>query len=88
MGQTAVALTIDVEGSISKLPARIDYLLKLFANVGAKATFFVLGEVAESAAQIVKEISLAGHEIGFHGYRHVPVFRLSQSELVAQLSYW
>ncbi|MCC6782845.1 MAG: DUF3473 domain-containing protein [Planctomycetes bacterium] len=45
-------------------------LLELFARRGARATFFVLGWVAERVPELVREIAAAGHEIGSHGYDH------------------
>ena len=45
-------------------------VLDLFAALGAKATFFVLGYVAEHDPRIVREIADAGHEVGCHSYMH------------------
>lgn len=46
-------------------------LLEMLADAEATATFFVLGEVAESMPDRVREIAEAGHEIGSHGYLHL-----------------
>lgn len=46
-------------------------LLEMLADTGCAATFFVLGEVAESMPERVREIADAGHEIGSHGYLHL-----------------
>lgn len=35
-----------------------------------KATFFVLGRVAERFPQLIREVHAAGHEIASHGYGH------------------
>lgn len=45
-------------------------LLALFARRGVKATFFVLGWVAERSPDLVAEIERRGHEIATHGYSH------------------
>jgi polysaccharide deactylase family protein, PEP-CTERM locus subfamily len=45
-------------------------LLALFQKHQAKATFFVLGYVAEKHPQLIREIAAAGHEIATHGYAH------------------
>jgi polysaccharide deacetylase family protein (PEP-CTERM system associated) len=55
-------------------------LLALLADRGIKATFFVLGEVAEAFPRLVRDMAAAGHEIGVHGYLHRPVFGLSREE--------
>lgn len=45
-------------------------LLNLLKKHNQKATFFVLGQIAEKYPQIIKRISQAGHEIASHGYSH------------------
>jgi polysaccharide deacetylase family protein (PEP-CTERM system associated) len=50
-------------------------LLALFADAGVRATFFVLGHLAEQHPALIREIAAAGHEIGTHGYSHTPVYR-------------
>jgi len=49
-------------------------LLNLFDEYQVKATFFVLGWVAERARGLVKEIAARGHEVACHGYSHQLVF--------------
>ncbi len=49
-------------------------LLDLFDEHQAKATFFVLGWVAEQAKDLVKEIARRGHEVASHGYSHQLVY--------------
>jgi polysaccharide deacetylase family protein (PEP-CTERM system associated) len=48
-------------------------ILELLAEHDAKATFFVLGWIAERAPNMVREICAAGHEIASHGFRHTRV---------------
>jgi len=45
-----------------------------------KATFFVLGWVAERFPQLVPEIVRQGHEIASHGYGHQLVYTLTEDE--------
>jgi len=45
-------------------------LLDVFAEKGVKATFFVLGWVAERYPELIKEIHKQGHEVASHGYAH------------------
>jgi polysaccharide deacetylase family protein (PEP-CTERM system associated) len=51
------------------------HLLEILAAAGARATFFVLGYVAERHPELVREIREAGHEIGTHGYSHTLIYR-------------
>lgn len=50
-------------------------LLQLLDEAGTKATFFVLGFVAEKHPDIIKEIEKAGHEVGTHGFSHTLIYR-------------
>lgn len=50
-------------------------LLEILADAGVRATFFVLGRVAEQHPELVRAIDAAGHEIGTHGYSHTLIYR-------------
>ncbi|MFY9572161.1 MAG: XrtA system polysaccharide deacetylase [Blastocatellia bacterium] len=50
-------------------------LLRLLKETETRATFFVLGYVAEQHPEIVREIAAAGHEIGTHGYSHTLIYQ-------------
>lgn len=45
-------------------------ILDLFKEYRTKATFFVLGTVAEWYPELIEEMKNDGHEIGIHGYSH------------------
>lgn len=64
------------------LPCRVEQntarLLQLFDDTNIKATFFVLGWVAERYPQIVRDIKAQGHEIASHGYSHRLVYKQTQ----------
>lgn len=68
------------------IPARdtvirqMEILLTLLDAHSVKATFFVLGMVAERYGELVRRIAAAGHEIASHGYSHRVVHRLSPEE--------
>jgi polysaccharide deacetylase family protein (PEP-CTERM system associated) len=55
-------------------------LLDLFDNHGVKATFFVLGWVAERFPSLVREIAARGHELASHGHGHRLVYEQSPAE--------
>jgi polysaccharide deacetylase family protein (PEP-CTERM system associated) len=55
-------------------------VLELLDRAGAKATFFVLGWVAERQPKIVSDILRAGHELGCHSYWHQRVCGLTPGE--------
>ena len=64
----------------SHLLRQTDILLNLFDQFKKKATFFVVGRVAEQFPDLVKRISNQGHEIACHGYNHLNVHQFSREE--------
>lgn len=62
----------DPEGT----PAVLDAL----EAIGARATFFMVGEQAEAHAGLAREVAERGHEIGLHGLRHVRPEELDDPE--------
>ncbi|MGH9102472.1 MAG: polysaccharide deacetylase family protein, partial [Acidimicrobiales bacterium] len=61
-----VALTFDDGPDPSSTPAFLEALDRL----GWKATFFMLGAMAEAAPGLASEVAAAGHEIALHGHLH------------------
>jgi polysaccharide deacetylase family protein (PEP-CTERM system associated) len=53
-------------------------LLDILDEGAAKATFFVLGTVAEAFPNLVRSIHQRGHEIATHGYKHDLVYRMQR----------
>ena len=45
-------------------------LLDLLEEAGIRATFFVVGNVADAYPELVREVARRGHEIGSHSYSH------------------
>ena len=50
------------------------HILSILAEYQVKATFFVVGKVAEAYPELIKEIHQQGHEIASHGYVHQTLF--------------
>ncbi|HUP59837.1 MAG TPA: XrtA system polysaccharide deacetylase [Thermoanaerobaculia bacterium] len=87
-GEITNALTIDFEdwyqgleipvSEWGRFESRIvgagERLLRILAEANVKATFFVLGAVAERHPEIVRAIAAAGHEVGTHGYSHTLIY--------------
>jgi peptidoglycan-N-acetylglucosamine deacetylase len=46
-----------------------------------RGTFFVVGEVADAQPDLVREVAARGHEVGLHGWRHVPLTDLDEAQL-------
>ena len=54
-------------------------MIEILDACDARATFFVLGWVAEKCPQLVRAIAAAGHEVASHGYAHELVYSLQPS---------
>src|SRR5437867_4772333 len=52
----------------------------LLAEAQLRATFFILGWVAEREPALVRQIAAAGHEIAAHGYGHVLPMKLTPAQ--------
>lgn len=69
------------------LPSRVvlqtEFVLEMLARHQVKATFFVLGWVAERCPGLVRNIAAAGHEIACHSYAHRLVYEMTPDEFEA-----
>jgi peptidoglycan-N-acetylglucosamine deacetylase len=54
-------------------------ILELLERHRLRATFFIPGLTADRYPGVVEKIAAAGHEIGHHGYSHVPFHSLSEA---------
>jgi polysaccharide deacetylase family protein (PEP-CTERM system associated) len=87
---TAHALTIDLEDWHQLFHRRLTgeeirpteavvgathRLLDMLDEAGVRATFFVLGNVAEAHPALIREVARRGHEIGSHTHSHDLIFR-------------
>jgi len=61
-------------------------LLDLLSTADVRATFFVLGWVAERLPELVREVARAGHEVASHGWSHVPIWNLSEAAFFDEVS--
>ncbi|MEE9441095.1 MAG: XrtA system polysaccharide deacetylase [candidate division Zixibacteria bacterium] len=64
----------------SSLIKNIDDILNLFHEKKLKATFFVLGWVADKYPAVIADVAAAGHEIACHSYYHRMVSSLTPEE--------
>lgn len=69
----------------SRVVANTERLLDIFDEFGVRATFFVLGWVAEQKPDLVRECSRRGHEIASHGWSHQLIYNQTEAEFRAEL---
>ncbi|MDF1576029.1 MAG: DUF3473 domain-containing protein [Bacteroidales bacterium] len=94
------ALTVDVEDAVNlamryffardmaptyRVKENTLKLLDLFDFFHTKATFFILGEVAETYPELVREIANRGNELGIHGYSHTRYDKLNRKQVFSEL---
>lgn len=60
-------------------------LLKVLKKHNAKATFFILGKVAEKYPELIRQIAGDGHEIASHGYSHKILGDLKPNEFEEEI---
>lgn len=69
----------------SRVFYNLEKILALFGRFKVKATFFVLGYVAERNPEAVKMIHSEGHEVASHGYGHLLVYKQAKDEFLKDL---
>lgn len=55
-------------------------ILRILRENKTRATFFILGWVAEKCEGLVKQIYSEGHEVASHGYSHELVYNMTEAE--------
>jgi polysaccharide deacetylase family protein (PEP-CTERM system associated) len=87
-----VTFTLDLEdhrehsGQELRYPRLTREVLDFLDARDVKGTFFVVGEVAEAEPDLVREIAARGHELGLHGWRHVPLTELAPDDFRAEVA--
>jgi polysaccharide deacetylase family protein (PEP-CTERM system associated) len=75
----------DWDGFEPRVADNTHRLLDRLAEAGGRATFFVLGWVAQRQPRLVRAIRRAGHEVGCHSYGHRLVYRQTPAQFRADL---
>jgi polysaccharide deacetylase family protein (PEP-CTERM system associated) len=52
-------------------------LLDMLEEAGARATFFIVGQIARDNPRLVRDIAAGGHEVASHGWDHQRVHRFT-----------
>ena len=71
-----VVAPADWDALPSRVEANTRRMLDLLAAYDVRATFFVLGWVAQRWPDLVRAIAASGHELACHGFDHRLVYRL------------
>jgi len=87
--EAAAGLTIDPtlkEHYSNRLDFSTEWLLEQLDQFGIKATFFVVGQIAEDNPSLVRSLARAGHEIASHGWDHRRVQHFTPGSFRADVS--
>jgi peptidoglycan/xylan/chitin deacetylase (PgdA/CDA1 family) len=76
-----IALTFD-DGPHPEYTPRI---LDILREHHVRATFFVVGKMAEQYPDLLREQAAAGHSIGNHTYHHVNLTRIPPTDVAAEI---
>lgn len=68
-----------------RIERNMDKILQMFSDADIKATFFMLGWVAERYPELIKRIVSEGHELASHGYEHIRVTQQTPDEFSADI---
>ena len=79
---TGVALTFHTAGD----PAITEQILADAARLGAKLTFFLVGNWAQGNPNTLKQIIDGGHELGNHTWSHIDMPRLSAAGMLTEIT--
>ncbi len=63
-----------------------DWVLKTLEGRNIRATFFVLGNVAQKFPSLIRQIADDKHEIGVHGFSHKQIFKLTKEEFRSEVA--
>jgi polysaccharide deacetylase family protein (PEP-CTERM system associated) len=75
----------DWENYAARVERNTRLVLRLLGEEETRATFFVLGWVADHYPHLVREIAKEGHEVATHGYWHELIYRQTPQEFEEDL---
>lgn len=68
------------------VPVRTESILATLDEFGVKATFLMVGEMAQAHPAIAKKVAAAGHSIGSHTFSHPNLRAISFDRALAEVS--
>src|SRR3954469_3295475 len=74
-----VVFTFDLEDHLAEYSAESRYpdntrrVLDFLDSLGVRGTVFVVGRLAETSPELVRDAARRGHEIGCHTWKHTPL---------------
>jgi len=79
-------ITTRSDSSVALIRHPTEQILELLDSRGVRATFFVVGEVAQRHPDLIASIAERGHEIACHGFSHKPLSSMDPDGFSRELS--
>jgi len=84
-GTTACGKKIALTFDDGPHPVKTPKILALLEKHGVRATFFIVGSLAEYHPEIVKKEAELGHELANHSYTHPRLSKLTEAEIKSEI---
>jgi polysaccharide deacetylase family protein (PEP-CTERM system associated) len=75
----------DTDSFISRAISNTEKILDILKRSEVRATFFVLGNLAEKFPSLIRKIASRGHEIASHSYFHKEIYKQTPDEFLNDL---
>jgi peptidoglycan/xylan/chitin deacetylase (PgdA/CDA1 family) len=85
-GTTACGKKIALTFDDGPHPVKTPKILSILEKHGVRATFFIVGSLAEYHPEIVKKEAELGHELANHSYTHPRFSKLTEEEMKAEIA--
>lgn len=82
---SATLLSDEVDDPVDHVEESVAIVLDVLRRHDVRATFFVVGKLAETYPDLVRGLADEGHEIASHGHTHTPLFELTPAEFGTEL---
>jgi polysaccharide deacetylase family protein (PEP-CTERM system associated) len=82
---SATLLSSEVSDPVDHVHDSVEVTLEILERHDVRATFFIVGKLAQEYPDLVSRIADAGHEIGSHGQTHTPLFDLTPDAFRSEL---
>jgi polysaccharide deacetylase family protein (PEP-CTERM system associated) len=80
-----IVLYDDWHGEELRISESTEIVLDILRRHSVRATFFILGWIAEKEPDLVKNIASQGHEIASHGYKHELLHTIDENSIESDI---
>jgi len=81
-GIDSLDASMDRDVFISRAISNTERILSILRESKVRATFFILGSLAEKFPSLIKKIDRSGHEVASHSYLHKEIYKQTPEEFL------